>query len=142
MDDTTAFRDLLVQTVFASQSKYGAYGTPSDIKVKELQRSSTGAGDRSTTPSSSSFSVTFTTLTPAMRESERQVWIQVQPVYEDTLVCLVVGTTKAKFNQNIKVFESMIDTFVAVEAPPSSLRRQKTTASTTSESSVENSDRQ
>jgi hypothetical protein len=57
--DRKVFRELLIDSVFASQGKFGAYGTPTDIKVKPLK-------DKDETV----FSVTFTSYTTGMRESE------------------------------------------------------------------------
>ena len=105
------FKQLLIDSVLASQGKFGAYGTPVDIKVKPLS-----ADERKDT-----FSVTFTSYTPAMRESERQLWIK--PIVADsTLVLLIVGTTKARFPSQEKIFGKVLDTFIAVPAPESKLR--------------------
>jgi hypothetical protein len=128
LDDTKAFRDVLIETVFSSQGKYGAYSTPTDISVKKLVLPSSVSLDDGSSGTSSNerlFAVTFTTLTPAMRESERQVYIKVVPI-QDTSVCFIVGTTKARFNDNKSTFEKRINSFIAVEAPKSKLRRTTT----------------
>lgn len=105
------FKQLLMDSVLASQGKFGAYGTPVDIKVKPLE-----ANDRK-----DAFSVNFTSYTPAMRESERQLWIKTV-VADSTLVLLIVGTTKARFSSQEKSFGKILDTFIAVPAPESKLR--------------------
>ena len=101
------FKELLMDSVLATQGKFGAYSTPVDVKVKPLP------DDR--------FSVTFISYTPAMRESERQLWIK--PIVADsTLILLIVGTTKARFPSQEKSFGKILDTFLAVPAPESKLR--------------------
>ncbi|KAL3943093.1 MAG: hypothetical protein SGBAC_002826 [Bacillariaceae sp.] len=105
------FKKLLMDSVLASQGKFGAYGTPVDIKVKPLP-----GDDRKGT-----FSVTFTSYTPAMRESERQLWIK--PIVADsTIILLIVGTTKTRFPSQENSFGKILDTFLAVPAPESKLR--------------------
>ena len=108
--DRKVFRDLLIDSVLASQGKYGAYGTPTDIKVKPLAAKE-----------SLVFSVTFTSYTPGMRESERQLWIRPIQV-DDTLVLLVVGTTRARFASQETTVSKIVDSFLAVAAPESKLR--------------------
>ena len=138
LDDPKSFREVLIGTVFSSQGKYGAYSPPTDITVKKLILPPTTTATATSTQQQQQqqnrrlFSVTFTTLTPAMRESLRQVWIVAQPVYDDTIVCFIVGTTKAKFDENRSTFEQMVNSFVAVEAPPSSLRRSSVSSSSSS----------
>lgn len=105
------FQQLLLDTVFASKGKYGAYGTPSDVRVKAPNDTVQDY-----------YVVTFTTLTPAMRESERQVYIKAQEVYGNTLILLVGGTTRAKFPSNEKVFQKVMGSFQAVAGPESNLR--------------------
>lgn len=105
------FKQLLMDSVLASQGKFGAYGTPVDIKVKPLP------GDEI----QDAFSVTFTSYTPAMRESERQLWIK-SVVADSTLILLIVGTTKTRFKSQENSFRQIIDTFLAVPAPETKLR--------------------
>ncbi len=104
------FQQLLLDSVFASKGKFGAYGTPSDVRVKPNEATA-DAG----------YVVTFTTLTPAMRESERQAYIKPQEV-DGTLVLLVVGTTRARFPANEKSFQEVVASFQAIAAPESNLR--------------------
>jgi hypothetical protein len=108
------FKALLMGTVLSSQGKFGAYGAPIDIKVKPVKDFSWNAD---------LFSVTFASYTPAMRESERQLWIALKQVDGDTLVALVVGTTKARFASQEPIFSKVIQSYSAVEAPESSFRR-------------------
>lgn len=103
------FQQLLMTSVLASQGKFGAYGTPTDIRVKPYD-SETGV-----------FVVTFTSYTPAMRESEREVWIK--PIEVDgSLVMLITGTTKNAFASQEPIFVKIMDSFLAVLAPESRLR--------------------
>lgn len=104
------FKQLLIESVLASQGKFGAYGTPVDIKVKPLS-----------SEQKEIFAVTFTSYTPGMRESERQLWIKPRQV-DSTLVLLIVGTTRPRFPSQAKCFKNVLDTFLAVSAPESKLR--------------------
>ena len=108
------FKDLVVDSVLSQKGKYGAYGAPIDIKVKRV----TPAEEENII-----YGVTFTTYTPAMRESERQVWIQPKQVYGDTLVSLIVGTTRARFASQEKQFTKIIQSYSAIAAPESKFRR-------------------
>lgn len=104
-----AFLDILVSSVLASQGKFGAYGTPTDIKVKPYNKEN------------GVYTVTFTSYTPAMRESERQLWIKPTQV-EDTLVMLIVGTTRNAFAAQERTFSKILDSYLAVAAPETRLR--------------------
>jgi hypothetical protein len=110
-ENPKVFKQILIDTVFASQGKFGAYGTPVDIKVKPL------LSERNDT-----FSVTFVSYTPAMRESERQVWIKPKKI-DNTLVLLIAGTTKTRFSSQEKDISRVLDSFQVIPAPESKLRR-------------------
>ena len=66
--------------------------------------------------------VTFTTYTPAMRESERKLYLKLE-FLEGSLVMLVTGTTLQRFKSQEKVLRQVVDSFVAVAAPKSGLKR-------------------
>jgi len=102
------FEQLLLNSVLASQGKYGAYGTPTDVRVKPLNEKGV-------------YAVTLTCYTPAMRESERQLYIRPIQV-DDSLVMLVTGTTRNAFSAQENTFSRIADSFVAVAAPESRLR--------------------
>ena len=104
------FRQLLLESVLASQGKYGAYSAPTDVKV---------VASKDNQPDI--FTVTFTSYTPAMLESERQLSVSAKAV-DDTLVLLCVGTTRARFSSQKKVIDKIVDSFVAAAAPSSQLR--------------------
>ena len=114
------FEKVLMDSVFAAQGKFGAYGQPYDIQAKKV----TGeADDNDTKPTL--FSVGFTTLTPAMRESERRALIAAKQVGADTLVLLVVTTTSARYASNEKTFNAVASSFEAIAAPESGLNKNR-----------------
>jgi hypothetical protein len=106
------FRQLLLESLLASQGKYGAYGSPTDVKVKALKDTST-------------FQVTFISYTPSMLESERQLWIEPKAIDNDTLVLLVVGTTRPRFATQQATIQKVVDSFTAVAAPTTRMRKRK-----------------
>jgi len=114
--DTKVFSQLLLESVFSKQGKFSAYGEPYAFSYSTRNKKKDG-DDKIL------FSVSFTSLTPAMRESERKVWIKPQQVDDDTLVLLVVGTTRARFPSFETTFEKVVDSFTAVAAPESSLKK-------------------
>ncbi|KAL3764084.1 hypothetical protein ACHAWU_003896 [Discostella pseudostelligera] len=105
---------IISQTVFGSTGKFGMYGSPTDVKIKKTEESATGAAI---------YQASFTTLTPAMRESERQAYISAN-VVGNGLFLLVTSTTAARFRK-LDVLKQVADSFSAVPAPKSSLNRQK-----------------
>lgn len=119
--DKKQFQYLLMDSVFAAKGKFGAYGQPFDIQVKRV------AGDQNSSDTDSSrtslFTVTFTTLTPAMRESERKALIAARQVGADTLVLLVITTTSARYTSNERTFQAVASSFEAIAAPQSSLKK-------------------
>lgn len=109
--DRKVFQQVLIDSVLASKGKYGAYGTPTDVRVKPLNENGI-------------YVVTFTSYTPAMRESERQLYIRPIAV-DDSLVMIITGTTRNAFTAQEKIFFKVASSFVAVAAPQSSLRTTK-----------------
>ena len=91
----------MLSSVLSQSGKFGAYGSPFDVKVKNL--------------STNDNVVTFTTLTPGLRESERQVMIKTIQVFPKNFVVLITGSTKQSFSE--AVFQNVIDSFDAVAAP-------------------------
>lgn len=119
--DKKQFQNLLMDSVFASKGKFGAYGQPFDIQVKRaVSNQNSSDTDYAQTLL---FAVTFTTLTPAMRESERKAVIAARQVGADTLVLLVVTTTNARYSSNEKTFQTIASSFEAIAAPQSSLKK-------------------
>mmetsp|Transcript_273 Transcript_273/g.415 ORF Transcript_273/g.415 Transcript_273/m.415 type:complete len:296 (+) Transcript_273:176-1063(+) len=106
-------KSFFVDTIFGQTGKYGMYGTPTDIKVKKVRDSENG----------SIYVATFTTLTPAMRESDRKALISASSVGGGVFM-LVTGTTVARFKGQEELLNKVAESFVCVEAPKSSFRRQ------------------
>lgn len=88
-------------------SAAGAYGAPTDVKIKNLFPNL--------------YSASFTTLTPSMRESERKAYISTSTV-GDGVFMLVTGSTAVRFSNSEKVMRGVAESFKAVPAPKSSLR--------------------
>jgi hypothetical protein len=109
------FRQLLLESVLASQGKFGAYGSPTDVKVVKALKDA----------SSSTFQVTFISYTPSMLESERQLWIEPKVIDNDTLVLLVVGTTRARFATQQATIQKVVNSFTAVAAPSTTRMRNR-----------------
>lgn len=91
----------------------GAYGTPYDVKVKKMNDISS---DKVTI-----VSITFTTLTPGLRESPRKVYISSKSM-GNSVFMLVTGTTANRFKNQENVLASVAQSFRAIEAPKSTLR--------------------
>jgi hypothetical protein len=121
-----ALLEILTREVFGSQGKYGAYGSPTDIKLSSFRQ----ANDVTSTPSTTSpinndvYQVTFTTLTPGMRESERKILINCKWCDKDTLVMLLVGTTRVRFPSQMKVLTDISNSFMAFDAPRTNFRKE------------------
>jgi len=109
-------KQFFIDTIFGQTGKYGMYGSPTDIKVQKLDDPTTGAGK------SDLYLVTFTTLTPGMRESDRKAFISTK-VVGDGVFMLVTGTNIVRFRGQESLLRRVADSFECLEAPKSSLRR-------------------
>jgi hypothetical protein len=109
-------KSFFIDSIFGQTGKYGMYGTPTDIKVSKVRD---GSDDGKLC---SIYTVVFTTLTPAMRESDRKVYISASSVGNGVFM-LVTGTTLTRFKSQDKLLKQVAESFVCVEAPKSSLRR-------------------
>jgi len=107
-----------IDTVFSQAGKYGMYGAPTDVKVKKLADSD----DDLKLPTI--YAATFTTLTPAMRESERKAFISVKFVGDGAFM-LVTGTTTPRFKNQEKLLRTVAESFRCIEAPKSSLMKSQ-----------------
>ena len=97
----------LVDEVFASKGKYGAYGSPVDIKLSRASQDD----------AENLYTVTFTTFTPGMRESQRKLLLNCKWCDGDTLVMLLVGTTRTRFKSQEEILTAIAKSFVAIDAP-------------------------
>lgn len=89
------------------------YGAPSDVKIKKISQSTSGMAV---------YLVSFTTLTPAMRESNRKAYISAS-VVGNGLFMLITTTTATRFKKLDDTLRSVADSFSAIPAPKSSLRK-------------------
>lgn len=105
-------KKFFADSVFAQTGKYGAYGDVSDVKVSKVD-----SNDQRDL-----YLVSFTTLTPAMRESDRKAYISTK-VVGDGVFMLVTGSTMQRFGSQEKLLRKVADSFECLEAPKSSLRR-------------------
>ena len=126
-DDKKVFQQLLIDTVFNSEGKFGAYGTPYDVQVKNQKQNNVGSIDSNKNEDYQYYTVTFTTLTPAMRESERIAIIGAKQVLDGTMLLLVVTTLRTKFSdkpQIEKTFNDIVSSFQVIPAPETNLSRK------------------
>ncbi|KAL7566142.1 hypothetical protein ACA910_003910 [Epithemia clementina (nom. ined.)] len=124
-------KEILLDSILSQKGKFGAYGAPTDVKVKKWKDATGGitAPSQSTTIAISSedlgiYQVSFTTLTPGLRESERVLLVSIRRVISAstaTLVMLVTGTTRQRFQSQQAVLDSIATSWQVVPAPPSRL---------------------
>lgn len=86
------------------------YGAPSSIKVKAVP------------DEPSLYQLSFTTLTPGMRESDRKYLVAVRSV-GNILVMLLVGSTAARFSSQESVMRKVAQSWQVVPAPKKATRR-------------------
>lgn len=110
---------LLSEIMFGSTGKFGMYGSPTDIKIKKISQSSS-----SDASGMAIFQASFTTLTPAMRESDRKAYISAS-IVGGGLFILVTTTTSVRFSKLEGVLRKIADSFSAVSAPKSNLNQRK-----------------
>jgi len=114
----------LLDSVLSQQGKFGAYGAPIDVKVKQL---SVATNDE-TQQTIVTCIVPFTTYTPGLRESERQLLVRAVSLggtsknkssNSNTWILWIVGTTRQRFAAQEPVLQQVLDSFQAVPAPAS-----------------------
>lgn len=106
-------KDFFIDAILGSKGKYGAYGSPIDIKIKKIAdapRAGYGL-----------YSAAFTTFTPGGRESERMIYISTALVGNGVFM-LVTGSTAPRFRKQEAALRKIADSFTCVAAPKSSLR--------------------
>ena len=86
------------------------YGAPSSIKVKAV------------VDDPLLYQLSFTTLTPGMRESDRKYFVSVRSV-SNTLVLLLVGTSATRFANQEAVMKKVAQSWQVVQAPKKAARR-------------------
>lgn len=107
------------ESILSSQGKFGAYGAPTDVKVQAVEEGNTNL-----------WQVTFTALTPGLRESDRKVYLKCIPVGANqnsnnnntTWLVLVTGTTLQRFSKQQGALRKVVDSFQVVAAPATRLR--------------------
>ena len=96
---------IFTESILGLQGKYGAYGAPSDIKI--IEDSSVKAGRRR-------IDVSFLALTPAMREVPRRILVEAIQLPETSdVVCLVSGSTAARYRKAEPTFRGIAESFEA-----------------------------
>lgn len=113
---------LLSQTIFGSTGKFGMYGSPTDIKIKKLPQASSGGENNAS--GTAIYQASFTTLTPAMRESDRKAYISAS-VAGNGIFLLVTTTTAARFGKLEGPLRKVAESFTAIDAPKSNLNQRK-----------------
>ena len=128
---TTAqsMQDLLLRSIFAPQGKFSAYGSPYDVVVRSLPSNNPAGSESSALPPPLLYSVSFTTLTPGLRESARKAVVSCRAVRTGSttaaLILLVAGSTAARYKSNPETFAKVAQSLVAYEAPPVARRLQQ-----------------
>lgn len=103
-----ALKAVVSQKVFATDGKYGSYGAPSDVRLKESQ---------TLAPGDEVFEYTFVALTPAMREVTKRVRARAIQVGGDDVFILVAGSTAARWKQAEPALAKAVDSFATRPAP-------------------------
>jgi hypothetical protein len=122
------FLEFLQFSVFSPQGKFGAYATPFDVKIKpssfQVYTSPSAGASSNNLPTIIVSNVKFTTYTPGLRESERQVLVKAVNVFANHWVVLVTGATRQRFSEKpLSQWENILDSFDVVRAPISSSQR-------------------
>jgi hypothetical protein len=110
---TEQVKELLLESLLSSKGKFGAYGSPTDIKVKAADQLNL-------------YTVTFTTLTPNLHESDRKMYLQLHRPVSDSdksLLMFVVGTNRQRFASQEAFLRHTVDSFLAVRGPVTKLMR-------------------
>ena len=125
-------KEIMLNSVLAQKGKFGAYGAPTDIKVKRWKDAKGDPGRQPSRDGVSSddlgtYQVSFTTLTPGLRESERVLLVAMRRVASSSgaaLVMLVTGTTRQRFQSQQTVLDKISNSWEVIPAPPSQLRQR------------------
>ena len=124
----TLQKKFFIDTIFGPTGKFGAYGEATDVKVSKVpggvdsESTSTSTSNNSKQRVGDLYVVSFTTLTPAMRESDRKAYVSTK-IVGDGVFMLVTGTTMGRFRSKEGLLRRVAESFDCLEAPRSSLRR-------------------
>lgn len=110
MSTVTLKKQFFAEAILSQSGKYGMYGEPTDVKVIKVD------------PSSGLYLLSFTTLTPSMRESDRRAYVATK-IVGDGVYMLVAGSSLVRFKGQDSLLRKVADSFEVLEAPKSSLRR-------------------
>lgn len=106
-------REFFEKSILSLEGKYGMYGLPTGIKVSKIHHDSNSQIDL--------YALTFTTMTPAMRESDRKVYVSTK-IIGNGVYMLVTGTTVARFKGQEPLLRKVAESFECIEAPKSQIR--------------------
>ena len=109
---TSLSKEFFIDSIFGSTGKYGMYGSPTDVKIRKID--SEGKNEL--------YLASFTTLTPAMRESDRKAYISTSIVGGGVFM-LVSGTTTSRWKTQEPLLRKTAESFICTEAPKSSFRK-------------------
>jgi hypothetical protein len=113
-------QEFFIDSIFSPTGKYGAYGDPFDVKVKKA----TAITDATSSSGSNGviYSVSFTTLTPGMRESERRGFIATF-IVDQTAFMLVTSTLSTRWKAQQSTLQNVAESFSATPAPQTSFKK-------------------
>jgi len=114
----TLKKQFFIDSILGQTGKFGMYGTPTDVKVSKVPVESS-----SSSSSSSLYLLTFTTLTPAMMETDRKAYVSTK-IIGNGVYMLVVGTALSRFKGKEGLLRKVADSFEIVEAPKSNFSRR------------------
>jgi PsbP. len=109
-------REFFEKSILSLEGKYGMYGLPTGIKVQKLKNQ-----HDSNKSQTSLYILSFTTMTPAMRESDRKVFVSTK-IIGNGVYMLVTGTTAARFKGQEALLRKVAESFECIEAPKSKIR--------------------
>lgn len=116
---------ILETSVLAPQGKFGMYGAPSGVRVKRVAG---GGDDDDDDPQL--FQLSFTTLTPGMRESDRRYYVAVRELEtSDALFLLLVGSTAPRFAGQKELMRTVARSWRVTAAPPQRTSRRSSSSS-------------
>jgi len=110
MGTATLKKQFFAESILGQAGKFGMYGAPTDVRVTKVDSSS------------GLYLLSFTTLTPSMRESDRRAYVSTK-IIGDGVYMMVAGTSLVRFKGQDGLLKKVADSFEVLEAPKSSFRR-------------------